>query len=165
MTEKVKRRNRFDGTKKDKTLVNWGCRYMKAKILQIEGLSFVGKSDSNHWVSVDGPKEFFGSEAASRPMELLLLSLGSCTSSDVASILKKKKVDLKRFEINLDAERSDKHPKVFTKIHIEYVFYGHDLNPVHLERAIELSQNKYCPVTPMLKSSVDISTSYRIIDS
>lgn len=138
---------------------------MKTKIIQIEGLSFVGKSDSNHWVSVDGPKEFFGSEAASRPMELLLLSLGSCTSSDVASILKKKKVDLEGFEINLDAEQSDEHPKVFTKIHIEYVFYGHDLNPVHLERAIELSQNKYCPVTPMLKSSVDIITSYRIIDS
>lgn len=137
---------------------------MKTKIIQIEGLSFVGKSDSNHWVSVDGPKEFFGSEAASRPMELLLLSLGSCTSSDVASILKKKKVDLKGFEINLDAEQSDEHPKVFTKIHIEYVFYGHDLNPVHLERAIELSQNKYCPVTPMLKSSVDITTSYRTID-
>lgn len=137
---------------------------MKAKIIQIKGLSFVGKSNSNHWVTVDGPKKFFGSEAASRPMELLLLSLGSCTGSDVASILKKKKVDLKGFEINLDAEQSDKHPKVFTKIHIEYVFYGHDLNPVHLERAIELSQDKYCPVTPMLKSSVDITTSYRIID-
>jgi len=138
---------------------------MKAKIIQIEGLSFVGKSDSNHWVTVDGPKKFFGSEAASRPMELLLLSLGSCTGSDVASILKKKKVDLKGFEINLDAKQSGNHPKVFTKIHIEYVFYGHDLNPVHLERAIELSQSKYCPVTPMLKSSVDITTSHRIIDT
>lgn len=136
---------------------------MKAKIIQIKGLSFAGKSDSNHWVTVDGPEKFFGSEAASRPMELLLLSLGSCTGSDVASILKKKKVDLKGFEINLDAERSDQHPKVFTKIHIEYVFYGHGLDPVHLERAIELSQDKYCPVTPMLKSSVDITTSYRII--
>jgi len=137
---------------------------MKAKIIQIEGLAFVGKSDSNHWVSIDGPKDFFGSEAASRPMELLLVSLGSCTGSDVVSILEKKKVDLLGFEINLDAQRSDKHPKVFTNIHIEYVFYGHKLNPVHLERAIELSQNKYCPIVRMFASSVDIKTSYRIVD-
>ncbi len=112
---------------------------MKAKIIQIEGLSFVGKSESNHWVTIDGPKDFFGSEEASHPMELVLLSLGSCTGSDLAWVLKKKKIDLRKFEINLDAERSDEHPKVFTKIHIEYVFYGHKLNPVHLERAIELS--------------------------
>jgi putative redox protein len=97
-------------------------------------------------------------------MEFLLISLGSCTGSDVASILKKKKVDLLGFEINLDAKRSDEHPKVFTKIHIEYVFYGHKLNPMHLARAIELSQNKYCPIVRMLASSVDIKTSYRIID-
>lgn len=138
---------------------------MKGNIIQIKGLSFVGKSDSNHWVSMDGPKEFFGFEAASRPMELLLLSLGGCTGSDVASILRKKKVNLDSFEINLDAERSEDHPKVFTKIHIEYLFYGKELDSNDLERAIDLSQNKYCPVTMMLKPKVGITSSYKIVDS
>ena len=137
---------------------------MKGEIIQIKGLSFVAKADSNHWISLDGPKEFFGSEASSRPMELLLLSLGGCTGSDVVSILTKKKVKLKNFEINLNAERAKQHPKIFTKIHIEYLFYGKDLNPNHLERAIELSQNKYCPVTMMLKPKVSITSSYKIID-
>jgi len=135
---------------------------MKAIIKQIKGLSFVGKSDSNHWVTIDGPKDFYGSEAASRPKELLLLSLGSCTGSDVAAILKKKKIKLSNFELLLNAEVAEEHPKVFTKIHIEFIFQGNNLDSKQLERAIELSQKKYCPITQMLKSSVKITTSYKI---
>jgi len=135
---------------------------MKAIIKQIKGLSFVGKSDSNHWVTIDGPKDYYGSEAAPRPKELLLLSLGSCTGSDVAAILKKKKINLSNFELLLNAEVAKEHPKVFTKIHIEYIFQGKNLDSKQLERAIELSQKKYCPVTEMLKSSVEITTSYKI---
>lgn len=135
---------------------------MKAIIKQIEGLSFIGKSDSNHWLAIDGPKEFLGSEAASRPKELLLLSLGSCTGSDVAAILNKKKVKLTNFEIHLEAEVEKEHPKVFKNIHIEFIFQGKDLDPKHLERAIELSHEKYCPITQMLKHSVVITTSYKI---
>lgn len=135
---------------------------MKAIIKQIKGISFVGKTDSNHWVTIDGPKEFDGSEAAARPKELLLLALGTCTGSDVVMILNKKKMEFTDFEIHLDAEEAKDHPKVFTKIHIEFLFRGKDLNSKHIERAIELSQNKYCPITYMLKSSVEINTSYKI---
>ena len=85
---------------------------MRAIVKQVEGLTFVAKADSNHWIVIDGPKEYFGSEAASRPMELLLISLGSCTASDVAAILKKKRVKLEGFEVKLEAERKDEHPKV-----------------------------------------------------
>jgi putative redox protein len=137
---------------------------MKAIIKQINGCSFVGKGDSNHWVSIDTSKEDFGSDAATRPMELVLLALGSCSGCDVASILNKKKVVLQGFEINIDAERSETYPKVFTKIHLEYVFYGKDVNPLHVERAITLSKEKYCPVYAMLKPSVSITTSYKIVD-
>ncbi|MCU0851303.1 MAG: OsmC family protein [Candidatus Thermoplasmatota archaeon] len=105
----------------------------------IQGCSFVGKADSNHWVVVDTKKEVSGSDAATHPMELVLLALGSCTGCDVLSILSKKKVQLDDAEIQIDAERSEEHPKVFTKIHLEFVFSGKDLNPIHLERAIELS--------------------------
>ena len=135
---------------------------MKAIIKQIKGISFVGKTDSNHWVTIDGPKEFDGSEAAARPKELLLLALGTCTGSDVATILNKKKMKFTDFELHLDAEEAKDHPKVFTKIHIEFLFRGKDLNSNHIERAIELSQNKYCPITHMLKSSVEINTSYKL---
>ncbi|MCJ2512856.1 MAG: OsmC family protein [Candidatus Thermoplasmatota archaeon] len=135
---------------------------MKAIIKQIKGISFVGKTDSNHWVTIDGPKEFDGSEAAARPKELLLLALGTCTGSDVVTILNKKKMKFTDFELHLDAEEAKDHPKVFTKIHIEFLFRGKDLNSNHIERAIELSQNKYCPITYMLKSSVEINTSYKL---
>jgi putative redox protein len=137
---------------------------MKAIVKQIQGCSFIGKADSNHWVSIDTKKEVSGSDAASHPMELMLLALGSCTGCDVVSILQKKKVSVDDFEIHIDAERSEEHPRVFTKIHLEFVFVGNGLNPVHLERAIELSQQKYCPVSAMLRPSVPITTSFRMVE-
>jgi putative redox protein len=137
---------------------------MKAVVKQIEGCSFIGKAESNHWVPIDSKKEFLGSDAATHPMELVLFALGSCSGCDVVSILEKKKVRLTGFEVHIDAERSETHPKVFTKIHLEFMFFGHDLNPVHLKRAIDLSQEKYCPVSAMLKPSVPLTTSFRIVD-
>ena len=138
---------------------------MKAIIKQVEGCFFVGKADSNHSISIDTPKESFGSDAAAHPMELVLIALGSCSGCDVVSILNKKQVQLKGFEIHIDAERSDNYPKVFTKIHMEYVFYGEKINPVHAERAIELSAEKYCSVSAMLKASVPIISSYKILNA
>ena len=135
---------------------------MQVKIKQVEGLTFVGKADSNHWVTIDGPKSFFGSEAASRPMELLLISLGTCTASDVASILKKKRVDLNKFEINITGERAQDHPKVFTTINIEFEFTSETLKNEDAERAIELSKNKYCPISAMLSNAVKITYKYKI---
>ena len=137
---------------------------MKAIIKQVNGCSFVGKADSNHWVSIDISKDAFGSDAATHPMELVLLALGSCSGCDVVSILNKKQVILQGFEINIDSERSENYPKVFTKIHLDYIFYGKDINPLHVERAITLSKEKYCSVYAMLKNSVSITSSYKIID-
>jgi len=137
---------------------------MQVRIKQLEGLTFLGKADSNHWVTIDGPRDFSGSDAASRPMELLLISLGGCTASDVASILKKKRVDLQKFEVKLSGERANEHPKTFTKINLEYIFTGKNLKDEDLKRAIELSQDKYCPIVSMLKKTVEIKYSYKIID-
>ena len=137
---------------------------MKVKIKQVEGLTFVGKADSNHWVITDGPKEFYGSDAANRPMELLLIALGTCTGSDVVSILQKKRVKPVKFEINVEAERQKTHPRVFKKIHLEFVFYGNDIDEKSVERAIDLSQNKYCSVSIMLtKADVSLDYSYKIV--
>ena len=134
----------------------------KAYIKQIKGITFAGKTDSNHWITMDGPEDFGGSNAGIRPKELILLSLAGCTGSDVISILDKKRIKLDDYEMNLTAEVAETHPQVFTKIHIEYVFYGKDINDKDVERAIELSQTKYCSVTAMLQKSVEITHSYRI---
>ncbi|MDP3581380.1 MAG: OsmC family protein [Ignavibacteria bacterium] len=134
----------------------------KAVVKHIKGVTFMGKADSNHWISMDGPEEFGGSNAGTRPKELLLLALGGCTGSDVAVILKKKKINVDGFEINLTAEMQETHPQVYTKINVEYVFYGSDIPKEAVERAIELSQKTYCSVTAMLQKAVEITHSFRI---
>jgi putative redox protein len=133
-----------------------------AVVKQIQGITFAAKGDSNHWVMMDGPDHMAGSDAASRPKELLLMALGGCTASDVASILKKKRVPLSGFEVRLQATMREEHPQVFTDIHIEYVMTGEGIDPKDVERAIELSTEKYCSVSAMLRPSVAITHSYRI---
>ena len=134
----------------------------KAYLKQVKGITFAGKTDSNHWITVDGPENFGGSDAGIRPKELLLLSLAGCTASDVVSILQKKRVKLDDFEINISAEMTEEHPKVFTKIDLEYVFYGDNIAEKDVERAIELSETKYCGVTAMLEKSLEINNTYKI---
>ncbi|MFZ1292147.1 MAG: OsmC family protein [Melioribacteraceae bacterium] len=134
----------------------------KAVIKQLDGISFIGKTDSNHWVAMDGPENFGGSNAATRPKELLLLSLGGCTAADVVAILQKKRVKLDDFEIQISAESTETHPKVYTKIHLEFVFYGKGIKEQDVERAIELSQTTYCGVTAMLQKSIEITHSFTI---
>lgn len=133
-----------------------------AVIKQVDGISLAGRTDSNHWVVMDGPPEFGGSNAGIRPKELLLLALGGCTASDVVSILRKKRVALDDFEVHVSAEQADEHPQVFTKIHLEFVVRGDDIRPDDVARAIELSETKYCSVNAMLRSAVTITSSYRI---
>jgi putative redox protein len=133
-----------------------------AVVKQIQGMTFAAKADSNHWVAMDGPDELGGSNAGSRPKELILMALGGCTGSDVVAIMKKKRVNMKAFQINLAASTAEEHPQVFTDIHVEYVFTGEGINPADVERAIELSTTKYCSVSAMLKASVKITHSYRI---
>lgn len=137
----------------------------KALVKHIKGVTFIGKADSNHWVTMDGPENFGGNDAGTRPKELLLLALGGCTGSDVATILQKKKVKLEGFEMNISADVQETHPQVYTKIELEYVFYGKNVPKESVERAIELSLTTYCSVTAMLKKSIDITHTYRIIET
>ena len=133
-----------------------------AMLKQIDGVAFVAKGDSNHWVTMDGPVSVGGTEAGSRPKELVLYALAGCTASDVVNILKKKRVPLQGFEMYLAAEEAEEHPKVFTDIHVEYVFFGDGISSADVERAIELSTTKYCSVSAMLVPKVKITHSYRI---
>ena len=135
---------------------------MKVKAIQVNGVTFIGKSSSNHWVTMDGPQEFGGSDASTRPKELILVGLAGCTGSDVASILTKMREKVKRFEVDIEAESAKEHPKVFTKIHMTYNFWGENLKKENIEKAINLSQDKYCSVTAMLRKSVEITYEYKI---
>ena len=134
----------------------------KAVVRRIQGMTFAAKADSNHWVVMDGPEALGGSNAGARPKELLLMALGGCTGSDVAAILKKKRISLEGFEIHLNASMQEEHPQVYTSIHVEYLFFGENIPAADVERAIELSTTKYCSVSAMLKASVKLTHSYRI---
>ena len=135
---------------------------MKAEVYLVKGISFVGKADSNHWVAMDGPPEFGGVAAGSRPLELLLIGLAGCTGMDVVSILAKKRLPLDEFRVDVEAERAPDHPKVFTEIKISYYFRGDGLTDEDVVQAIELSQEKYCSVSAMLSRAAKISYEYTI---
>jgi len=136
---------------------------MKVEVKQIDGLTMAGKGESGHWIIMDGSKEFGGSEAASKPMELFLLSLTGCTGMDVISLLNKMRVDFQDIRIKAEVERSKEHPKVFTSIKLEYLIYGNDIDEKKVEKAINKSQNLYCPASAMLKKIVSINYTYTII--
>ena len=135
---------------------------VKAKVIQIAGVTFNGLTNSNHWVPMDGPKEFGGSDAGIRPKELLLLALAGCTGSDVASILGKMREPLTRFEVHIEADMAEEHPKVYTDIRVIFKLWGDEIKTANVEKAINLSTEKYCAVSAMLKPSVNISESYQI---
>ncbi len=137
---------------------------MDARVKLADGMTFVGKASSNHWVVMDGPERTGGSDAGTRPMELILIGLGGCTGMDVVSIMRKKRVPFTRFEIELDSEQANEYPKVFTRIKVKYIVYGKNINQKDVERAIELSETKYCSVTAMLSKTATIESSYEIRD-
>jgi putative redox protein len=97
---------------------------MHASLKQFGPLTFVAKADTNHWVTMDGSKSGGGEEAAPSPKELVLMGLGGCTAMDVAGILRKRRVDVRLFEMELDADVAADHPKVFTEIRLTYRFEG-----------------------------------------
>jgi len=137
---------------------------MKAYLKNTDGLTFIAKGESNHYLVLDTNPAVGGSDAASQPMELMLISLGGCTGMDVVSILKKKRVDFDSLGINVDAERATEHPKVFTKIDVEFVVRGDNIPAEAVERSIFLSATKYCPASAMLRKTAKIEYRYKILD-
>jgi putative redox protein len=132
------------------------------ELKQVQGITFAAKGGSNHWVIMDGDPQFGGSNAGSTPKELVLMGLAGCCSSDVVPILKRKRVPVEGFEVNVTGKEREEHPKIFTDIHVEFVIFGNNINPADVERAIELSSTKYCSVSAILKASATLTYSYRI---
>ena len=138
---------------------------MKARVKWLENVTFMGESGTGHTVVMDGPEEHGGRNIGMRPMELMLLGMGGCTSFDVVHILKKARQNIVDCDAQITAERAESEPKVFTKIHIHFVIAGHKLKEQQVKRAIELSAEKYCSASIMLGKTAEITHDYEIIDA
>ena len=130
----------------------------------MQDVSFRGKSESGHEVILDGPEELGGKSLGMRPMEMMLIGMGGCTSFDVVTILKRSRQQITGCIAEIDAIRADAIPKVFTSIHIHFLIKGIDLQKKAVERAVELSANKYCSASIMLGKSVKITHDFVITE-
>lgn len=135
---------------------------MKTRIKWMQDVSFNGLSETGHEVTLDGPKELGGRDLGMRPMEMILIGMGGCTSFDVVTILKKLRQNVTECIAEIDATRADEVPKVFTSIHIRFLIKGVNLQKKAVERAIELSAKKYCSASIMLSKSVEITHDFVI---
>ena len=137
---------------------------MKARIKWLDNMSFVGESGSGHSVVMDASPEVGGRDLGPRPMEMLLLGLGGCSSIDVLMILQKARQDVTDCTVEIEAQRADSEPKVFTKIHLHFVVEGRHLSDKRVARAIQLSAEKYCSASLMLEKAAEITHDYEVHD-
>jgi len=137
---------------------------MKARIKWVEGMSFLGQTESNHAVLMDGSPESGGRNLGARPMELVLLGLGGCSSFDVVLILKKQRQEITDCVAEISADRADTDPKVFTRIHLHFIVTGKNLKPEQVERAIKLSAEKYCSASIMIGKTAEITHDFEIVE-
>lgn len=139
---------------------------MKASVKWSDGRQFVAESGSGHSVVIDGPPDHGGRNTGPRPMEMLLMGLGACTSFDVLDILEKSRAPVSDCVASIDAERADSVPSVFTKIHVHFTVTGKGLKENQVKRAVELSAEKYCSASIMLANGgVEVSHSYEIVEA
>jgi putative redox protein len=136
---------------------------MKARVKWVEQVAFLGETESGHAILMDGAPAAGGRNLGPRPMEMLLLGAGGCTSFDVVSILKKSRQAISDCYVELEAERAETDPKVFTRIHMHFVLKGKDIKPEAVEKAIKLSAEKYCSASIMLGATAAITHDFKII--
>jgi len=137
---------------------------MKCRIKWLDHMSFVGESGSGHSVVMDGAPDAGGRNLGVRPLEMLLLGLGGCTSFDVVSILHKSRQQLVDCEVEIEAERAESIPKVFTRIHLHFIVSGRDLDQGKVAKAIDLSADKYCSASRMLEKTATITHDFEIVN-
>lgn len=130
---------------------------MESKVVWKGGMAFTGSSDSGYLIPLDAKKRAGGHEMGFQPLQLFAIGLVGCTGMDVISILNKKRQEVTEFEVSAHIERAEEHPKVFTQIIIEYKVTGKDLDQQAVERAVELSETRYCPAQAMLEKAAEIS--------
>ena len=139
---------------------------MQARIKWVQDATFLGESGSGHAVVMDGPPEMGGRNLGVRPMEMMLLGLGGCTTFDVVHILKKSRQQVTDCVAELSAARAESEPKVFTRIHVHFIVSGKELSAIKVQKAVELSAEKYCSASIMLgNAGVEITHDFKIVES
>jgi len=138
---------------------------MKTIVERIGPMAFSAVADSGHTVIMDASAEAGGEDRGVRPMEMILMGLGGCTSIDVVMILEKARQDIQGCKVEISAERAETDPKVYTHIHVHFIVSGKNLNADKVARAIELSAEKYCSVSIMLGKTVHIEHDFEIIEA
>lgn len=139
---------------------------MRSTVQWLENVAFEAKSESGHSVIMDGAPAYGGENRGARPMELILMGLGGCASFDIVTILKKARQDIDGVQCQLQAERADEVPAVFTKIHLHFVVTGKALKEKQVSKAVELSAEKYCSASKMLSSGgVEITHDFEIVET
>jgi putative redox protein len=137
---------------------------MKARIKWVEKVTFIAESGSGHAVVLDGAPDAGGRNLGVRPMEMLLMGLGGCSAFDVVLILRKGREDVTDCVVELEAERAETDPKVFTRIHMHYKVAGRRLAPAKVERAIKLSAEKYCSASAIMAKTAVITHDWEVIE-
>ena len=137
---------------------------MKATANWKQGMTFLGSADSGHVVQMDAVVSLSGSNTGVRPMEMIAMGLAGCAAMDVISILQKKRQQVTHFDVQVDADISKDHPKVFTRAVITFVVVGKSIEEDAVLRSIELSATKYCPVHAMLEQAFPIDMHYEIYE-
>lgn len=135
---------------------------MKARVKWIDGVAMMGESGSGHAVVMDGPPDLGGRNIGARPMEMLLLGMGGCTQFDVLLILRKARQEVTDCVVELEAERAEQDPKVFTRIHAHFIVSGRNLDSKRVEQAIRLSAEKYCSASIMLGATATVMHDFEI---
>lgn len=135
---------------------------MKARIKLVEGITFVAESGSGHAVVVDGSPDDGGRDLGARPMELVLMGTGACSAIDVVLFLRKARQGVADCVVELEGDRATESPRVFTRIHFHYVVTGRRLAVAQVERAIQLSRDKYCSATAMMAKTAQVTFDYEI---
>ena len=138
---------------------------MKARVKWVQDATFIGESASGHAVVMDGPPESGGRNLGPRPMEMLLLGMGGCTAFDVVYILQRARQPVTDCVVEIEAERAAEAPKVFTKIHVHFIVTGRGLPEKQVERAVQLSAEKYCSASIMLGKAAEISHDFEIVEA
>jgi putative redox protein len=135
---------------------------MEATLRWEGGMRFGGTAESGGTVTLDVRPEHGGTGQGPSPMETLLLALAGCTGMDVVSVLGKMRAPLAGLEIRVSGDRREEHPRIFTHVRLEYIFRGGGLKPEQAGRAVELSQDKYCSVSAMVRASAELTYTWRI---
>ena len=137
---------------------------MQTSLKWAGGAAFIGTSSGGHKIVMDGPPDGGGRDLGPRPMEMLLLGLGACSSYDIVSILRKARQDVTGVEISVDGKRADAIPAVFTDIHLHFHVSGRGVSEKQVDRAIRLSAEKYCSASIMLGKTANITHSFEVTE-